>query len=149
MPKAVSIIVTIENKLGLHARPAMLFVETACKHKAAIAVRRADQDEIVDGKSIMQMMMLAATRGTKLEITADGPDAISASAISSAVAKRSAGLFAQPFSTNASSSAVTSGLNWEGAGVLPALIASATSQSCSPSNKRRPARSSQSTTDAA
>lgn len=75
MPKASSVIVIIENKLGLHARPAMLFVETASKHKASIAVRRADQDEIVDGKSIMQLMMLAATRGTKLEITADGPDA--------------------------------------------------------------------------
>jgi len=53
----------------------MLFVETASKHIAAIKVRRTDQSEIVDGKSIMQMMMLAATRGTELEIIADGPDA--------------------------------------------------------------------------
>jgi phosphocarrier protein len=67
--------VKISNKLGLHARPAMLFVETACGFGCDISVRRADQSETVDGKSIMQMMMLAATQGTKIEITATGPGA--------------------------------------------------------------------------
>lgn len=68
-------IVTIANKLGLHARPATLFVETASGAASDITVRRCDQDEIVDGKSVMQMMMLAATQGTKIEICAKGADA--------------------------------------------------------------------------
>lgn len=68
--------VTISNKLGLHARPAMMFVDTANRFESDITVRRADNDdEVVDGKSIMQMMMLAATKGTELVITADGSDA--------------------------------------------------------------------------
>jgi phosphocarrier protein len=72
--KSASAKVVIANRLGLHARPAMMFVETALKFKAEITVRRADQDEAVDGKSIMQMMMLAATKGTELEITASNED---------------------------------------------------------------------------
>lgn len=67
--------VTITNKLGLHARPAMLFVEAANGFEAAVTVRRTDASETVDGKSIMQMMMLAATQGTEIEVTADGDDA--------------------------------------------------------------------------
>jgi phosphocarrier protein len=67
--------VTISNKLGLHARPAMIFVETASEYDADIRVRRTDQDNEVDGKSIMQMMMLAATAGTAIEIEARGADA--------------------------------------------------------------------------
>jgi len=65
--------VTIKNKLGLHARPAMCFVDAAAPFKSAVTVRRAEQ--LVDGKSIMQMMMLAATKGTELEIVAEGEDA--------------------------------------------------------------------------
>ena len=75
MSKTASAIVTIGNKLGLHARPAMLFVETASNYEAEITVRRSDHEETVDGKSIMQMMMLAATKGTELEIAATGVDA--------------------------------------------------------------------------
>ncbi len=67
--------VTIKNKLGLHARPAMMFVETASKYQAKVSVCRTDQSEPVDGRSIMQMMMLAATEGTELEISATGEDA--------------------------------------------------------------------------
>ncbi len=75
MSKTRSAKVTISNKLGLHARPAMVFVETASGFDANITVRRTDQDETVDGKSIMQMMMLAATQGTKIEISTNGGDA--------------------------------------------------------------------------
>ena len=53
----------------------MIFVEAASKLDAQVFVRRCDQEDAVDGKSIMQMMMLAATRGTELEITATGADA--------------------------------------------------------------------------
>jgi phosphocarrier protein len=70
---SVKTIVTISNKLGLHARPAMAFVDQANRFDAQITVRKGDQ--AVDGKSIMQMMMLAATCGTKLEVEAEGTDA--------------------------------------------------------------------------
>lgn len=67
--------VTISNKLGLHARPAMLFVDTANRYSSSITVCRSDNPgERIDGKSIMQMMMLAATMGTELQIEADGDD---------------------------------------------------------------------------
>ena len=74
MSKTASAKVVITNRLGLHARPAMVFVESALKFKAEITVRRTDQDETIDGKSIMQMMMLAATQGTELEIVARNDD---------------------------------------------------------------------------
>jgi phosphocarrier protein len=67
--------VTISNRLGLHARPAMMFAECANQFGASITVRRADQQETLDGKSLMKLMMLAATQGTKIELCADGEDA--------------------------------------------------------------------------
>ena len=51
----------------------MCFVDAAMPFTSTITVKRADQT--VDGKSIMQMMMLAATKGTELEIIAEGEDA--------------------------------------------------------------------------
>lgn len=57
----------------MHARPAMSFVELANTFQSAVTVRKLNQ--AVDGKSIMQMMMLAATCGTELEIQVVGPDA--------------------------------------------------------------------------
>ncbi len=74
MPR-VSIKVSIVNRLGLHARPAMCFVDAATPFQSEITVCRAGSASPVDGKSIMQMMMLAATKGTELEIVADGEDA--------------------------------------------------------------------------
>jgi phosphocarrier protein len=68
--------VTIQNKLGLHARPAMQFVDVANQYQSGIKVCKGDQT--VDGKSIMQMMMLAATAGTVLKIVAEGGDALKA-----------------------------------------------------------------------
>ncbi|XAM00480.1 HPr family phosphocarrier protein [Phycisphaeraceae bacterium D3-23] len=65
--------VTILNKLGLHARPAMSLVDHASQFSSKIQITKGDQT--VDGKSIMQIMMLAATQGTELEITAEGDDA--------------------------------------------------------------------------
>ena len=65
--------VKIVNKLGLHARPSMQFVETAKKFESTIRVSK--EDLAVDGKSIMDMMMLAATAGTILRIQANGHDA--------------------------------------------------------------------------
>ena len=74
MSQTALAVVTVANKLGLHARPATLFAETASGLTANIKVRRCDGGESVDGTSIMQMMLLAATQGTEIEITASGPD---------------------------------------------------------------------------
>lgn len=65
--------VTIVNKLGLHARPAAMFVRVANKHRAEIWVEK--DGEQVNGKSIMGLMMLAAGQGSRLLITAEGADA--------------------------------------------------------------------------
>jgi phosphotransferase system HPr (HPr) family protein len=65
--------VEIKNADGLHMRPAMLFVDLASQYDSDITVSNGQSS--VDGKSIMQMSMLAATCGTKLSIQAEGPDA--------------------------------------------------------------------------
>ena len=65
--------VSIVNRLGLHARPAAMFVRIASKHRAEIWVSK--EGEEVNGKSIMGLMMLAAGQGSKLLIRCDGPDA--------------------------------------------------------------------------
>lgn len=62
----------IQNKTGLHARPAALFVQTANKFASQIKVAKEDRE--VDGKSIMGIMMLAAGKGTQIRITATGVD---------------------------------------------------------------------------
>lgn len=69
---ALSREIEIINRLGLHARAAARFVGTASGFSSEIRLRRGSRT--VDGKSIMGVMMLAAARGTKLELTADGPD---------------------------------------------------------------------------
>lgn len=65
--------VEIKNADGLHMRPAMQFVDVASRFGCDITVSNSENN--VDGKSIMQMSMLAATCGTKLKIRAEGPDA--------------------------------------------------------------------------
>jgi len=66
-------IVVIKNTLGLHARPAALFVQLANKFQSEIFVEKKEQK--VNGKSIMGIMTLAAGKGQKITITADGNDA--------------------------------------------------------------------------
>jgi phosphocarrier protein len=63
---------TIINRLGLHARAASKFVN--CASSFGSSVRVASRDKWVDGKSIMGVMMLAAGKGTVLEVEIDGPD---------------------------------------------------------------------------
>jgi len=62
----------IANALGLHARAAAKFVHTAGRFAAKIRVARGGRE--VDGKSIMGLLLLAASRGSSIRITADGPD---------------------------------------------------------------------------
>lgn len=64
--------VTIINKLGLHARAAAKFVTLASRFESDIRVQRGEKE--VNGKSIMGIMMLAASQGTRLRILASGPD---------------------------------------------------------------------------
>ena len=70
--------VTIKNKLGLHARPASLFVQTASRFDSEISVRRKDGKEPADGKSLMSMLILTASCGTVLTIKGCGNDAAEA-----------------------------------------------------------------------
>jgi|SRR5476651_795341 phosphocarrier protein HPr len=65
--------ITIVNRLGLHARPAAMFVRIASRYRAEVWVGK--EGEKVNGKSIMGLMMLAAGQGSKLNICCDGPDA--------------------------------------------------------------------------
>ncbi|MBI1371111.1 MAG: HPr family phosphocarrier protein [Planctomycetes bacterium] len=71
----VRITVTILNRLGLHARPAMALVDAANRYQCKVTIQKHGSDEVHDGKSIMSVMMLAAGEGTRLEIQASGPDA--------------------------------------------------------------------------
>jgi phosphocarrier protein len=67
---------TITNKLGIHARPAAMFVKTANRFGCDIFVEK--DGERVNGKSIMGLMMLAAGPGSKLTVQAEGEDAAKA-----------------------------------------------------------------------
>lgn len=75
LSKTATAVVALKNRDGLHARPAHLFVQTANAYAARVTVMRQGAGEQVDGKSIMGMMMLAAERGSTLELRAEGPDA--------------------------------------------------------------------------
>ena len=65
--------VLVQNKLGIHARPAAMFVKIANRYESDIKVEKDGEE--VNGKSIMGVMLLAASMGSKLKITAVGPDA--------------------------------------------------------------------------
>ena len=71
MEKTVEL--TVSNKMGIHARPAAMIVRVANKYGADIIVEK--DDEQVNGKSIMGLMMLAAGNGSQLRFTATGSDA--------------------------------------------------------------------------
>ena len=65
--------VSIQNRLGLHARPAAMFVREANRHACEIFVEK--DGETINGKSIMGLMMLAAGMGKKISLRATGPGA--------------------------------------------------------------------------
>lgn len=64
--------IAIKNKLGLHARPAAMFVQIANRFDCDIQVKRGSRE--VNGKSIMGILMLAANKGSKILLKAEGPD---------------------------------------------------------------------------
>jgi len=63
----------VQNKMGIHARPAAMIVRVTNKFKAEVLVEK--DEEQVNGKSIMGLMMLAAAKGTKVKFIATGEDA--------------------------------------------------------------------------
>ena len=63
----------VQNKMGIHARPAAMIVRITNKFKADVMVEK--DDEQVNGKSIMGLMMLAAAKGSKVKFIASGEDA--------------------------------------------------------------------------
>lgn len=65
--------VIVQNKQGLHARPAALFVQIANKYESRITITR--EEEKVNGKSIMGILMLGAEQGAQITIEAEGKDA--------------------------------------------------------------------------
>jgi phosphocarrier protein HPr len=87
--------VVITNRLGLHARAAALLVRTANSYQSALRLERADKTTAADAKSILSVLMLAASHGTELLLRAEGVDEIEAM---SAVC----GLFANGFGENES-----------------------------------------------
>ena len=64
--------VTIMNKTGLHARPAVMLVKATEKYKCDVKIKKKNLE--VDAKSIMALLMLEASKGTVLTISCDGPD---------------------------------------------------------------------------
>ena len=76
----------VANKLGIHARPAAMFVKTANQFDCDVLVEK--DGETVNGKSIMGLMMLAAGPGSKIRIHADGEDAAKAVTEIEALLKR-------------------------------------------------------------
>ncbi|MBU3758879.1 MAG: HPr family phosphocarrier protein [Candidatus Omnitrophica bacterium] len=64
---------TVSNKLGLHARPAALFVQTANRFQCEVTVKKGRQK--VNGKSIMGIMTLAVQQGTVITVRTEGPEA--------------------------------------------------------------------------
>ena len=69
-------VLTVLNTLGLHARPATLFARTAGRFGASVTVRKDGQT--INGKSVLNLMMLAAEEGSVLEVSADGDDSAEA-----------------------------------------------------------------------
>ena len=77
--KPVASVVTIVNTEGFHTRPVMKFVDLAQRFSADIRVASLDSDgEAVNGKSAMELMLLAATKGTRIRVEGVGDDAADA-----------------------------------------------------------------------
>ncbi|MDT4953566.1 MAG: phosphocarrier protein HPr [Acidobacteriota bacterium] len=87
--------VVITNRLGLHARAAALLVRTANSYQSALRLERADKTAAADAKSILSVLMLAASHGTELLLRAEGVDETEAMSTV-------CGLFANGFGENES-----------------------------------------------
>ena len=68
----------VVNPLGIHARPASVFVQTAVGFDSEISVTNLDSGHTADGKSVMSMLMLAAPQGARIRVSVVGQDAAAA-----------------------------------------------------------------------
>lgn len=79
--------VEIRNRLGLHARAAAKLVHTSSRFRSSVRIRK-DEEE-VDGKSILGILLLAASNGTTIQLTVEGDDELEASrAVEDLIARR-------------------------------------------------------------
>ena len=74
--KALERMLTVQNQMGIHARPAAMIVRVTNKFSSEVFFEK--DDEQVNGKSIMGLMMLAAGKGSRIKAIAAGPDASAA-----------------------------------------------------------------------
>ncbi|HIY08072.1 MAG TPA: HPr family phosphocarrier protein [Firmicutes bacterium] len=70
--------VTIQNRTGLHARPASDFIACASKFKSKITIKRVGEEDDANAKSIVMLLSLGLGQGTEVEITAKGEDEVEA-----------------------------------------------------------------------
>ena len=68
----------VSNPLGIHARPASVFVQTATGFASDVSVTNLDTSSTADGKSVMSMLMLSAPQGTRIRLDVSGEDAATA-----------------------------------------------------------------------
>ena len=68
----------VSNPLGIHARPASVFVQTATGFSSDVSVTNLDTSNTADGKSVMSMLMLSAPQGTRIRLDVSGEDAVTA-----------------------------------------------------------------------
>ena len=67
-------VIRISNALGLHARAAARLVKTSSRFESRVSLTTLDNQKTADGKSILAVMLLAASCGTELELAVEGPD---------------------------------------------------------------------------
>ncbi len=80
-------VLRIDNELGLHARAAAKLVKLSSTFKSDIRLSRSNGNQHIDGKSILGVLLLAATRGTELDIFFEGSDEIEAAEAVAALVK--------------------------------------------------------------
>ena len=68
--------ITVNNEVGLHARPATFFIQTANEFKSGIWVEK--EDRRVNAKSLLGVLSMGITQGTEITIVAEGPDEVGA-----------------------------------------------------------------------
>ena len=66
----------VSNPLGIHARPASVFVQAASGFASDVSVTNLDTSNTADGKSVMSMLMLSAPQGTRIRLEVSGEDAV-------------------------------------------------------------------------
>jgi len=71
-------IIVVENRLGLHARAAAKLVQLASRFRSDVRLAREGRAEAIDSRSILGILMLAAGRGTRLEVSISGSDEVEA-----------------------------------------------------------------------